>query len=174
MLSPVLCTATFGTNDDRGSLYESHSWGGGWVVERIALWACYFVAVWRVLSLRSTPLYPVTTLWKVKIFCMNWEPNHDLSTGSIMGDSLFKMMINWCHLHKTKVIFEIVFTIWRKDTYIHAYTQTSLKFVSRVNHLKPTGHVMHQQFNIQQLYVLPHTVFMCFVFIWEQTATCAT
>jgi hypothetical protein len=34
---------------------------------------------------------------------------------------------------------------------------------------------MHQQFNIQQLYVLPpHTVFMSFVFIWEQTATCAT
>ena len=26
----------------------------------------------------------------------------------------------------------------------------------------------------QQLYALPHTVFMCFVFIWEQTATCAT
>jgi len=25
--------------------------------------------------------------------------------------------------------------------------------------------VMHQQFNIQQLYALPHTVFMCFVFI---------
>ena len=42
------------------------------------------------------------------------------------------------------------------------------------NHLKPTGHVMDQQFNIQQLYALPHTVFMCFVFIWEQTATCAT
>jgi len=41
------------------------------------------------------------------------------------------------------------------------------------NHLQPTGHVMHQQFNIQQLYALP-TVFMCFVFIWEQTATCAT
>ena len=31
--------------------------------------------------------------------------------------------------------------------------------------LKPTGHVMHQQFNIQQLYALPHTVFMCSVFI---------
>ena len=40
--------------------------------------------------------------------------------------------------------------------------------------LKPTGQVMHQQFNIQQLYALPHTVFMCFVFISEQTATCAT
>ena len=32
---------------------------------------------------------------------------------------------------------------------------------------------MHQQFNIQQLYTLP-TVFMCFLFIWEQTETCAT
>ena len=32
------------------------------------------------------------------------------------------------------------------------------------NLLKPTGYVMHQQFNIQQLYALP-TLFMCFVFI---------
>ena len=33
---------------------------------------------------------------------------------------------------------------------------------------------MNQQFNIQQLYALPTLyVFMCFVFIWEQTATCA-
>ena len=33
---------------------------------------------------------------------------------------------------------------------------------------------MHQQFNIQQLYHSTHTVFMCFVFVWEQTATYAT
>ena len=38
---------------------------------------------------------------------------------------------------------------------------------------KPTGCLMHQQFNIQQLYPLP-TLYLCFVFIWEQTATCAT
>ena len=37
--------------------------------------------------------------------------------------------------------------------------------------LKPSGHYMYRQFNIQQLYVLPHTaVFMCFVWISEQTA----
>ena len=42
-----------------------------------------------------------------------------------------------------------------------------------INLLKPTGYVTHQQFNIQQLYAA-HTVFMCLVFIWEQTATCAT
>ena len=37
--------------------------------------------------------------------------------------------------------------------------------------LKPSGHYMYRQFNIQQFYVLPHTaVFMCFVWISEQIA----
>jgi hypothetical protein len=40
----------------------------------------------------------------------------------------------------------------------------------QINLLKPTGHVMDQQFNIQQMYALP----TLYVFIWEQTATCAT
>ena len=35
--------------------------------------------------------------------------------------------------------------------------------------LKPAGYVMHQQFNIQQLYVLP-TLYLYFVFIWEQNS----
>jgi hypothetical protein len=38
---------------------------------------------------------------------------------------------------------------------------------------KPTGYEMHHQFNIQQLHILP-TLYLCFVFIWEQTATCPT
>ena len=34
-----------------------------------------------------------------------------------------------------------------------------------------SGHYMYHQFNIYKLYVLPtHNVFMCFVWIWEQTA----
>ena len=36
-----------------------------------------------------------------------------------------------------------------------------------INLLKPTGHVMHKQFNIQQLYVL-HTLYLC-VFIFLRT-----
>jgi len=40
-----------------------------------------------------------------------------------------------------------------------------LYWAQYINLLKPTGHVMHQQFNIQQLYALPRTIFMCFVFI---------
>ena len=35
-----------------------------------------------------------------------------------------------------------------------------------VNLLKPTGHVMHQQFNIQQLYVLP-TLYLFILYLTE-------
>jgi hypothetical protein len=34
-------------------------------------------------------------------------------------------------------------------------------FKECVNILKPTGHVMHQQFNIQQFYVLPTLYVFC-------------
>jgi hypothetical protein len=36
--------------------------------------------------------------------------------------------------------------------------------VGQINLLKPTGYVMHQQFNIQQLYVLP-TLYLCVVYL---------
>jgi len=35
-----------------------------------------------------------------------------------------------------------------------------------LNLLKPTGYVMHQQFNIQQLYVLP-TLYLCVLYLSE-------
>ena len=35
-----------------------------------------------------------------------------------------------------------------------------------INLLKPTGHVMHQQFNIEQLYVLP-TLNLCVLYLSE-------
>ena len=34
------------------------------------------------------------------------------------------------------------------------------------NLLKPTGYVMHQQFNIQQLYALP-TLYLCVLYLSE-------
>jgi len=49
-----------------------------------------------------------------------------------------------------------------------------MESILKFNLLKPTGHMMHQHFNIQLTVRSAHTVFMCFVFIWEQTATCAT
>jgi len=35
-----------------------------------------------------------------------------------------------------------------------------------INLLKPTGYVMHQQFNIQQSYVLP-TLYLCVLYLSE-------
>jgi hypothetical protein len=35
-----------------------------------------------------------------------------------------------------------------------------------LNLLNPTGHVMHQQFNIQQFYVLP-TLYLCVLYLSE-------
>ena len=37
---------------------------------------------------------------------------------------------------------------------------------SLLNLLKPTGYVMHQQFNIQQLYVLPKQ-YLCVLYLSE-------
>jgi hypothetical protein len=35
------------------------------------------------------------------------------------------------------------------------------------NLLKPPGHVMHQQFNIQQLYALPKLYYLCVLYLSE-------
>jgi hypothetical protein len=50
--------------------------------------------------------------------------------------------------------------------------KTFLKLATRIwwkkaiNLLKPTGHVMHHQFNIQQLYILP-TLYLCVLYLSE-------
>jgi hypothetical protein len=44
--------------------------------------------------------------------------------------------------------------------------QTIILLCQMLNLLKPTGHVMHQQFNIQQLYVLP-TLYLCVLYLSE-------
>ena len=42
----------------------------------------------------------------------------------------------------------------------------SLNKVVCASSLNPTGHVMHQQFNIQQLYALP-TLYICVLYLSE-------
>ena len=44
--------------------------------------------------------------------------------------------------------------------------ETVLLIVKNLNLLKPTGHVTHQQFNTQQLYVLP-TLYLCVLYLSE-------
>jgi hypothetical protein len=49
------------------------------------------------------------------------------------------------------------------STQLHAQL---LLHVALINILKPIGHVMHQQFNIQQLYVLP-ALYLCVLYSSE-------
>ena len=59
---------------------------------------------------------------------------------------------------------------------ITAYCENPTKFTNILNVrgtelwliylLNPTGHVMHQQFNIQQLYALP-TLYLCVLYLSE-------
>ena len=41
-----------------------------------------------------------------------------------------------------------------------------LSLSAPLNFLRPTGYLMHQQFNIQQLYVLP-TLYLCLLYLSE-------
>ena len=45
-------------------------------------------------------------------------------------------------------------------------TEVIYKYNNVLNLLNPAGHVMHQQFNIQQLYVLP-TMYLCVLYLSE-------
>jgi hypothetical protein len=51
-----------------------------------------------------------------------------------------------------------------------AFSHCKEHFLSKIivyfilNLLKPTGHAMHQQFNIQQLYALP-TLYLCVLYL---------
>jgi hypothetical protein len=47
-----------------------------------------------------------------------------------------------------------------------AFSQKYIETVAVIKLLKPTGYVMHQQFNIQQLYALP-TLYLCVLYLSE-------
>jgi hypothetical protein len=50
--------------------------------------------------------------------------------------------------------------------FTYFYICFSFNLLITLNILKPTGHVMHQQFNIQQLYVLA-TLYLCVLYLSE-------
>ena len=61
-----------------------------------------------------------------------------------------------CRCYDILVIFYI----------IKVASDYKIMYILLINLLKPTGHVMHQQFNIQQLYALP-TLYLCVLYLSE-------
>ena len=53
-------------------------------------------------------------------------------------------------------------------------SETTVEKCTSITLLQPTCYVMFQQFNIEQTVGSAHAVFIFFVLIWQQTATCAT
>ena len=51
-------------------------------------------------------------------------------------------------------------------TLVTTYQTARSHITQDINLLKPTGYVMHQQFHIQHLYVLP-TVYLCVLYLSE-------
>ena len=96
-----------------------------------------------------------------KLYCNHKRPPMNIVLG----------LMNPVHTPTSYFFLRSILNVFPLPT-LNAELSTSLSTDS-LNLLNPTGHVMHQQFNIQQLYVLP-TLYLCFVFIWEQTATCTT
>ena len=56
--------------------------------------------------------------------------------------------------------------VWKFCASIYFNEHYTSNCILSLNILKPTGYVMHQQFNIQQLYVLP-TLYLCVLYLSE-------
>ena len=55
---------------------------------------------------------------------------------------------------------------YKNSKYVCVYYGALYRDRFVINLLKPTGYVMHQQFNIQQLYVLP-ILYLCVLYLSE-------
>ena len=63
--------------------------------------------------------------------------------------------------NKQSLSLNLSLSLTHSLTHTHTHTHTHT-----FNLLKPTGHVMHHQFNIQQLYALP-TLYLCVLYLSE-------
>jgi hypothetical protein len=122
---------------------------------------------------------PTMVQWVMQNFqkrlreCANKDATlHTLYSGSVYCIKMFWDKDNFSNNSRKKVVY---FLFYFNLKIIRFFCRT-LYNTRRdgLNLLKPTGYVMHRQFNIQQLYALP-TLYLCvLLFIWEQTATDAT
>ena len=67
---------------------------------------------------------------------------------------------------KARSLTSLHFTIVHSQSLSSWHNNYSALTEHFVNLLKPTGHMMHQPFNIQQLYVLP-TLYLCVLYLSE-------
>ena len=97
---------------------------------------------------------PQTTIWRMRVSC--WIPEATDTHSEYVISIAFPLPQR---LHERA-------SMWRY-TYIGCLAFTLfLPVLQLINLLKPIGHVMHRQFNIQQLYALP-TLYLCVLYLSE-------
>ena len=70
----------------------------------------------------------------------------------------------WPSVSALNVAHHLAITQGKENVYRSSISLAISQFY--INPLKPTGHLIHQQFNIQQLYVLP-TLYLCVLYLSE-------
>ena len=81
---------------------------------------------------------------------------------TLMSNVTVKKIKHWAKIGLVPYLIQI--NQYKQNLYKHKVQ--AMKTQRGINLLKPTGHVMHQQFNIQQLYVLP-TMYLCVLYLSE-------
>ena len=71
-------------------------------------------------------------------------------------------------MHNMTTIYIVLYVSFNQKAFFFnkASRYGPIQNVPSLNLLKPTGYVMHQQFNIQQFYVLP-TLYLCVLYLSE-------
>ena len=73
--------------------------------------------------------------------------------------NIYSCLQKYNKLNKSYLVGQLLNSI--HDARTHVY---KIRRICYINLLKPTGHVMHHQFNIQQLYALP-TLYLCVLYL---------
>ena len=98
-------------------------------------------------------------LWK----SARWEPSCSLRTdGQADMTKLIDAFRNFAKAPKKRNRFWLL----TQCIFLYSIYQPINDWIKYINLLKPTGHVMHHQFNIQQLYALP-TLYLCVLYLSE-------
>jgi len=98
--------------------------------------------------------------------------------------SLLFACTNWSSIHSAHTVLMCFVFIWEQTATCATFSINWLVFITEMksvysavrtgslnkavcaSYLKPAGHVMHHQFNIQQLYVL-RTLYLCVLYLSE-------
>ena len=86
-----------------------------------------------------------------------------------LSDLLTCYTLGYSKIAVTDAEHEDILCFWAQLGRIYVNITRTISFYnteSYVNLLKPIGYVMHQQFNIQQLYALP-TLYLCVLYLSE-------